>query len=166
MSKEIYTVRNADAGEFSNIGQLMVQVYSQLEGFPKEIDQPDYYQMLAHVGELTFRPNTELIVAISSEKEIEGALLYFSDMQYYGSGGIATSEKNWGGFRFLAVRPAARGKGIGKLLMDRLIEDAKEKKFSGMMWQVLEWNEPAINFYKKYYNANFDDEWTNCSINF
>ena len=65
----------------------------------------------------------------------------------------------------IIVTEDARGKGIGKLLMDRLIEEAREKKFSGMMWQVLEWNEPAINFYKKY-KANFDAEWVNCSINF
>jgi GNAT superfamily N-acetyltransferase len=59
-----------------------------------------------------------------------------------------------------------RGKGIGKLLFDRLIEEAKEKNYSGMMWQVLDWNEPAINFYKKYPEVKFDGEWMNCSINF
>jgi GNAT superfamily N-acetyltransferase len=56
-----------------------------------------------------------------------------------------------------------RGKGIGKLLFDRLIEEAKEKKFNRIIWQVLDWNEPAINFYKKY-NADFDGSWVNCSI--
>lgn len=64
----------------------------------------------------------------------------------------------------ILVTEAARGKGIGKLLMDRLIVEAKERKLNGIVWQVLEWNEPAITFYKKY-NASFDAEWVNCSIN-
>ena len=62
------------------------------------------------------------------------------------------------------VTDEQRGKGIGKLLFDRLIEEAKEKGFNAIVWQVLKWNEPAINFYKKY-NATFDGEWYNSAIN-
>lgn len=62
------------------------------------------------------------------------------------------------------VTERARGKGIGKLLFDKLIEEAKEKELTAIVWQVLKWNEPAINFYQKY-NAGFDGEWFNCSIN-
>ena len=61
------------------------------------------------------------------------------------------------------VTEKLRGQGVGKLLFDQLIVEAKEKGFTGIVWQVLEWNEPAINFYKKY-KASFDAEWVNCSI--
>ena len=64
----------------------------------------------------------------------------------------------------LLVTESLRGQGIGKLLFDRLLLEGKEKNYNGMVWQVLDWNEPAINFYKKY-NAHFDGEWINCSIN-
>ena len=64
------------------------------------------------------------------------------------------------------VSEKMRGKGIGKLLFDRLIKECKTKKYSGMVWQVLDWNEPAINFYKKYPEVNIDSGWLNCSINF
>lgn len=56
-----------------------------------------------------------------------------------------------------------RGNGLGKLLFDRLIEEAKERNLNGIMWQVLDWNEPAINFYKKY-DTVFDGEWVNCVL--
>ncbi len=65
----------------------------------------------------------------------------------------------------ILVTEKMRGKGLGKLLFEKLIEEAKEKKFSGMVWQVLDWNEPAINFYKKY-NASFDAGWINVSLLF
>jgi GNAT superfamily N-acetyltransferase len=63
----------------------------------------------------------------------------------------------------IIVTEQARGKGVGTLLFERLIEEAKEKKWTRIIWQVLDWNEPAINFYKKY-NAGFDHEWVNCSL--
>jgi GNAT superfamily N-acetyltransferase len=60
----------------------------------------------------------------------------------------------------ILVTEKMRGKGIGSMLVDRLIVEARERGIRRIVWQVLEWNEPAINFYKKY-NAQFDPEWVN-----
>lgn len=64
----------------------------------------------------------------------------------------------------ILVTESMRGKGIGKLLFDKLIEEAREKKYIGISWQVLDWNEPAINFYNKYKGVRFEEEWTNCTL--
>ena len=64
----------------------------------------------------------------------------------------------------ILVTEEMRGKGLGKLLFDRLLEEAKDRHFQGLVWQVLDWNEPAINFYKKY-KAQFESGWINCSVN-
>lgn len=73
----------------------------------------------------------------------------------------------WKGTRLyledLIVTESWRGKGIGKLLFDQLIVEAREMGFNGMMWQVLDWNEPAIKFYKKY-EAAIDAGWLNASL--
>ena len=60
----------------------------------------------------------------------------------------------------ILVTKNMRGKGLGSLLFERLIEEAREKKLNGIVCQVLEWNEPAISFYKKYH-AVYDAEWIN-----
>lgn len=64
----------------------------------------------------------------------------------------------------LLVTEKMRGNGIGKLLFTELIKVAKAKKYSGIAWQVLDWNEPAINFYKKLGDVSFDGEWVNCAM--
>ena len=63
----------------------------------------------------------------------------------------------------ILVTEKMRGKKIGSLLFDRLIEEAREKNLPRIVWQVLDWNEPAINFYRKY-EASLDGGWINCSI--
>jgi GNAT superfamily N-acetyltransferase len=63
----------------------------------------------------------------------------------------------------IIVTESERGRGLGKLLFDRTMEKSLEENCTGMMWQVLEWNEPAINFYKKY-GAKLDSEWVNCHL--
>lgn len=73
----------------------------------------------------------------------------------------------WKGCRMyledILVTEEHRGRGIGKLLFDQLIVEANEKKLKGIVWQVLEWNEPAIRFYEKY-KAKMDGEWINCEL--
>jgi len=118
------TVRNAVPSEFEEIGKLMVRVYSQLEGFPKESEQPNYYQMLANIGALTCNPGTELLVAVSAEGKIAGGVVFIGDMQYYGSG-------------------------IGKLLTIECIAKAKEKKVRQMIIHTTMAMQTAWKMYEK-----------------
>jgi len=103
------------------------------------------------------------------EKPVWGSLVAEVNGEILGIALHYDRYSTWKGRRLyledLIVTEAARGKGLGKMLLDHLIEYAKENKYNGMVWQVLDWNEPAINFYKKY-NADFDEGWLNVSINF
>jgi GNAT superfamily N-acetyltransferase len=91
--------------------------------------------------------------------EVDGLIVGFA--LYY------IRYSTWKGCRMyledLIVTEEWRGKGVGKLLFDRLIVEAREMGFNGMSWQVLDWNEPAIKFYKKY-EAALDGAWINGSL--
>lgn len=63
----------------------------------------------------------------------------------------------------IIVTQSERGRGVGKLLFDRTMQHTLDENCSGMMWQVLDWNEPAINFYKKY-GSKINGEWHNCTL--
>ena len=91
--------------------------------------------------------------------EVDGVIVGFA--LYY------SRYSTWKGCRMyledLIVTESLRGKGVGKILFDRLIIEAREMGFNGMSWQVLDWNEPAIKFYKKY-EAALDGSWINGSL--
>jgi GNAT superfamily N-acetyltransferase len=78
-----------------------------------------------------------------------------------------TRYSTWKGCRLyledFLVTESCRGKGVGKLLFDKVIEEARDNNYNGMTWQVLDWNEPAINFYNKY-KAFIESGWLNASF--
>ena len=86
---------------------------------------------------------------------IEGFALYY--VRY----------STWKGCRLyledFIVTEVQRGKGLGKMLFERVIQEARDKNYNGMVWQVLDWNEPAISFYNKY-AAHIEQGWLNASL--
>ncbi len=78
-----------------------------------------------------------------------------------------TRYSTWKGCRLyledFLVTEESRGKGVGKLLFDKVIAEAKNGNYNGMVWQVLDWNEPALNFYNKY-KAYIESGWLNASL--
>jgi len=111
----------------------------------------------------------EMVEAGFGDKPVWGSLVAEINGNIEGIALHYDRYSTWKGRRLyledLYVTDKTRGAGVGKLLLDELITYAKQNKYNGMVWQVLDWNESAINFYKKY-NADFDDEWVNVSINF
>lgn len=146
------TIRNAVREEYARIGQMLVDVYSAIEGFPKPDEQPRYYEMLKDVGALSSKPKTEVIVAVSDSGEIHGSVVYFGDMKYYGSGGTATQEPNASGFRLLAVNNISRGIGIAKLLTLECIQRARNKNRNTV---VIHTTHAMMNAWRMYEKMGF-----------
>ncbi|WP_420317756.1 GNAT family N-acetyltransferase [Ekhidna sp.] len=103
------------------------------------------------------------------ENPIFGFLVAEENGQIIGTSIYYYRYSTWKGKRLyledLVVTESKRGTGGGKLLFEATLEIARESNCTGVMWQVLDWNEPAINFYKKY-NTRFEDDWINCNVDF
>lgn len=108
---EIVTIRDARAEEAGALGELMVEAYTALEGFPTPLEQPAYYAMLRNSIAFARQPEVRVLVAHDVDEHLLGGLVYFGDMAFYGSGGSATTLPDTSGIRLLGVAPAARGCG-------------------------------------------------------
>ena len=102
------------------------------------------------------RPVFGFLVALVDEKIVGSAIYYYRYSTWKG-------KRLW--LEDLIVSEEFRGKSVGTKLFEAMIDLGKKENCTGMMWQVLDWNEPAINFYNKF-NASFDEEWINCFIDF
>ena len=97
-----------------------------------------------------------LIAEESTTLEIVGIALYYI--------GYSTWKGKLLYLDDIVITKSFRRKGIGRMLIDGLMEAAKEEHVKLVKWQVLDWNSPAIEFYKKIH-VHFDSEWVNCSLN-
>lgn len=101
--------------------------------------------------------NNPVWKAFVAEKDghIEGFALYY--IRY----------STWKGCRLyledFIVTEKMRGQGTGKLLFEEILKEAKINNYAGVVWQVLDWNQPAINFYNKY-EAHLEEGWLNASL--
>ncbi|MCH7402602.1 GNAT family N-acetyltransferase [Belliella kenyensis] len=148
----MYTIRKGEKADLPRILELVMEL-AIYEKAPEQVSNTVEMMEADGFGE---NPVFGSFVAVKdSTNEIIGISIF-----YY-------RYSTWKGRRLyledIVVTASERGNGAGKLLFDRTMLKCLEDKCTGMMWQVLDWNEPAINFYKKY-GADLDGEWINCNL--
>lgn len=146
----IINIRKAEANDFIQVYELI----KELAVFEKEPNEPSN-PLKKFVEEGTAKnPRFQVLVA-EDAGNIVGIALY-----YYG-------YSSWKGSMLylddLVIKETYRKRGIGKKLMDELINIAKEERINQIRWHVLDWNENAINFYKQY-PVTFDKTWITVKI--
>jgi len=146
-----YLIRRGSQTDIPSVFAL-IQELALFEKAPDEVENTVEQMLLDGFGE---HPLYGFFVAEDASGGIIGMALYY--FRY----------STWKGKRMyledLIVTEAHRGQGVGKELLDAIITEAKVTGCNGVVWQVLEWNEPAIQFYKKY-GATLDGEWINCVL--
>jgi len=145
-------IRRAEKKDCARLLQL-IQELADYEKAPQEVTVT-----LEHFEESGFGANPVWWAFVAEiDGNVEGFALYY--VRY----------STWKGqclyLEDFLVTEKLRGQGAGKLLFDRVIQEAKDKGYTRMVWQVLDWNEPAINFYNKY-NATLDPGWINAILDF
>lgn len=141
------SIRPASAADLPLIAQL-IRDLAEYERLAHEVRFDDEVLRTKLFGP---RPYAEVVIG-----EIDGhpqgfALFFHNFSTFEGRPGIYLED--------LFVRPEARGSGLGKALLSHLAALAVERDCARLEWSVLDWNEPAIGFYKKL-GARLMDDWT------
>ena len=144
-----FRIRDLRAEEAVELGRLMMEVYSQLEGFPTPTEQPKYYELLVDIGRFAEQPDARVLVALTAQDELAGGVVYFGDMAEYGSGGTATAERNASGIRLLGVSPRVRGQGVGQALILACVQLAKERGHGQVILHTTEAMRVAWRLYER-----------------
>lgn len=146
-----YTIRWGTPEDAPAI-QALIQELAEYEREPDAVDTTP--ESLREDG-FGSNPCFKVFVAEDDDEGVVGIALFFL--------GYSTWKGRMLYLDDLVVRESMRGQGIGKKLLDSVMQHAKEEKAQIVSWQVLDWNSPAIDFYKKI-GATFQTDWYNCRV--
>ena len=134
---------------------LVLSLVRELAEYEKLLHEVEATE--ADIGEALFGRNVRLFCDIAEwNGEVAGFAVWFINFSTFsGRSGIYLED--------LFVRPALRGKGIGKALLSHLARECVANGWSRLQWSVLDWNTPSIEFYKSL-GAVLLDEWTVCKV--
>lgn len=144
---EVFTVRKGTKNDVKAVHALIVElaIYERAE---QEVSNTVDQLLRDGFGE---DPVYELLVAETEEKVVGMALWYTKYSTWKGKCGYLED---------LVVQADLRGRGIGKALFLEVAKACARRGYGRMEWQVLDWNEPAIGFYRSL-GAGLDPEWLN-----
>lgn len=145
--------------------QIRFAEVSDLQNIFSLIKELADYEKLSHLlstsedelkGHLFGKDRFVEVLIAEFENKIVGQALFFKNFStFLGKPGIYLED--------LYVKPEYRGKGIGKSLLEKIFSIAKERNYGRVEWAVLDWNAPAIKFYKNI-GAEILDEWKICRV--
>src|ERR1700719_692291 len=147
MNSENFMIRPATVGDVPIILEL-IRALATYERAPNEVTATE--EGLAEVlfGE---KPASEVLLAFENDRAVGFAVFFHNFSTWLGRPGLYLED--------LFVRPEERSKGYGRALLIELAKIARDRGCGRMEWAVLDWNEPAIKFYRKL-GAKPMDEWT------
>lgn len=129
----------------------LIRELAEFEKAPEEVTNSVEDMIRDGFGE---QPVFKCLVA-ETENKIVGIAIYYTKYSTWKGKGVYLDD--------IIVTEPMRNKGIGRLLFEEVLKESRETGMNQLHWQVLDWNETAISFYKKY-NPDFDDEWINCKL--
>lgn len=144
---EKFTIRPATIADVPVILEL-IRALATYERAPDEVTATEELLSQTLFGK---KPVAEVLLLFEKETAAGFALFFHNFSTWIGRPGLYLED--------LFVRPEHRGKGYGRALLVALAKIARERNCGRMEWAVLDWNEPAIQFYKKL-RAKPMDEWT------
>ena len=147
MKTENFAIRPATAADVPIILEL-IRALATYERAPNDVTATEDGLSKVLFGE---KPAAEVLLAFENETAVGFAVFFHNFSTWLGRPGLYLED--------LFVRPEDRGKGYGRALLIQLARVARDRGCGRMEWAVLDWNEPAIQFYRKL-GAKPMDDWT------